>query len=148
MRSTVLAYVYSYVITVSLLGLRSDQKCDIPVFATGPTKLSAGEIVRILLDKQRHSGLRVWESKVFIVDTDKLSHPDDIKADDLGSWRNDGQHTRWVKVTQEGGRICRVEFCSGKPKNDPHAYCLHRNYYVHHSSYHFKRKIVYLSGNI
>ena len=25
-------------------------------------------------------------------------HPDDVKADDLGSWRNDGQHKKWIKV--------------------------------------------------
>lgn len=116
-------------------------------------KLSAGELVRILLDRQRHSGLvsqqqplRVCESKVFVVNTDHLGDPDDIKADDLGSWRNDGQHSRWVKVKQDGDHIRTVEFCSGKPKNDPSAYCLHRHYFIHHSMNQFKRKIVYLSG--
>ncbi|MDD9816963.1 MAG: hypothetical protein OXU61_02325 [Gammaproteobacteria bacterium] len=116
-------------------------------------KFSAGEVVHILLDKQRHLGLvceeqplRVRESKVFIVDTNKLSHPDDLKADDLGSWKNDGQHSRWVKVKQMGGCVTKLEFCSGKPTNNPNAYRLHRHYFVHHSNSQFKRKIAYLSG--
>ena len=73
---------------------------DIPVFATGSIKYSTAELVQILLDKKRHSGFvchrqpfRVTESKVFLIDTDKLDHHDDIKADDLGSWKNDGQHS-------------------------------------------------------
>ena len=139
--------------SVRFVSLRSD-KGEIPVFACGPIKLNAGDLVRILLDKQRHAGLvsqqqplRVCESKVFVVDTGKLSDPDDIKSDDMGSWRNDGQHSRWVKVKQEKGRVCTVEFCSGKPKNDPNAYCLHRHYFIHHCNNQFKRKIAYLSGN-
>lgn len=89
-------------------------------------KFSAGEVVHILLDKQRHLGLvceeqplRVRESKVFSVDTNKLSHPDDLKADDLGSWKNDGQHSRWVKVKQMGGCVTKLEFCSENPQTTP-----------------------------
>ena len=111
--------------------------------------------MRALLDKQEHSGLvcqrqplRIRSSKAFIVDTDKLNNPDDIKADDLGSWRNDGQHSHWVKVkkNQKDGHIVRVDFCGGKPQNDSSAYCLHRLYFVHHSSTQFKRRIAYLTG--
>ncbi len=77
--------------------------------------------------------------------TDKLDDPDDIKADDLGSWKNYGQHSRWVKVKQlKDGSVSNVEFCSRKPKKDPSAYCLHHHYFVHYSDIHFKRKIVYL----
>ena len=124
-----------------------------PVFASGIVKYSADELVRILLDKQRHNGfvsqqqpLRIQESKVFLVDTSELGVPEDIKADDLGSWKNDGQHSRWAKVKQVNGSVRLVEFCSGKPRNDPSSYCLHRHYYVHHSNNQFKRKIVWLSG--
>ena len=106
-------------------------------------KYSADELVRILLDKQRHNGLvsqqqplRIQESKVFLVDTSELGDPEDIKADDLGSWKNDGQHSRWAKVKQVNGSVRLVEFCSGKPRNDPSSYCLHRHYYVHHSNNH------------
>ena len=126
-----------------------------PVFATGPMKFSAAELVRILLDKECQSGLvcyqqplRVTTSKVFIVDTNKLDHHDDLKADDLGTWKNDGQHSRWLKVKRKGSSVCNVEFCSGKPKNDPRSYCLHRHYFVHHSNSQFKRKIVFLSGKL
>ena len=68
---------------------------DTPAFATGPVKYAAEEVVCILLDPSCHQGLvcqRVKESKVFIVNTDKLCHPDDLKADDLDGWKNDGQH--------------------------------------------------------
>ena len=116
-------------------------------------KYNAGELVRILLDNShnkglisKHQPLRIRETKAFLVDTNALKDPDDIKADDLGSWRNDGQHSRWMKVKRDESRIRSVEFCSGKAKNDPTTYCLHRNYYLHHSNNHFKRKISYLSG--
>lgn len=82
------------------------------MFSYGAVKYNAGELVRILLDENHHNvskqqPLRVRESKSFLVDTDNLNDPDDIKADDLGSWRNDGQHSRWVKVKQVGS-IVRV----------------------------------------
>ena len=83
-------------------------KCHPCVCVRGIKKYSAEEIVCILLDKTLHQGyvckqqpLGVKESKVFIVDTNKLNHPDDIKADKLGSGKNDGQHPRWVKVKQQ-----------------------------------------------
>jgi len=90
--------------------------------------------------------LRVKESKVFIVNTDKLCHPDDLKADDLGGWKNDGQHSRWIKVAKLQGQVSRVELCSGKPKHDPTSYCLHRSYFIHRTNSLFKRKFFYLSG--
>ena len=78
-----------------------------PVFAAGNMKFTGPEIVKILLDKSQQKScvskkqpLRTTDSKVFLVDTDQLAHPDDIKADDLGSWRNDGQHLCWVKVKE------------------------------------------------
>ena len=136
-----------------MLHYRVKEDCDIPVFANGIVKYTAEEMVTILLNKRHHEGvisqrqpLYVKESKVFLVNTDNLDHPDDVKADDLGSWKNDGQHKRWVKVKWHLDKLSSVEFCSGKPKHDPSAYCLHRSYYVHHSSHHFKRKISYLSG--
>ena len=59
-------------------------------------------------DKTLHQGyvckqqpLGVKESKVFMVDTNKLNHPDDIKADKLEGGKNNGQHPRWVKVKQQ-----------------------------------------------
>ena len=69
---------------------------------------------------------------MFIVDTDKLCHPDDLKVDDLGGWKNEGQHSQWVKVNRSQGEVSGVEFCSGKPKHDSTtSYCLHHNYFVH-----------------
>ena len=132
---------------------RVKEDSDIPVFATGVVKYSVEETVSILLNKRHHEGLisrqqplQVRESKVFVINTDNLHHPDDVKADDLGSWKNDGQHKRWAKVKWYQGKVSSIEFCSGKPKYDSSAYCLHRSYYVHHSNHHFKRKISYLSG--
>ena len=125
------------------------------VFSSGAIKYNASDLVRILLDEKhrdgrvsRHQPLRVRQSKSFLVDTNNLDDPDDIKADDLGSWRNDGQHSRWVKVNQVNEHVRSVKFCSGKPQNDPSTFCLHRNYYIHHSSNQFKRKIAYLTGGV
>ena len=136
-----------------ILHCRNEENSDIPIFANGVVKYTAEKIVSILLNKRDHEGLisqrqplHVRESKVFIVDTDNLDDPDDVKADDLGSWRNDGQHKRWVKVKWCQDQVSSIELCSGKPNHDSSSYCLHRSYYVHHSNRHFKRKIYYLSG--
>ena len=138
----------------------NDDSCDStvkvpPVFAAGNVKYSCPELVKILLDKgcqknrvSKKQPLRVTDSKVFLVDTNELAHHDDIKADDLGSWRNDGQHSRWVKVSEVASRIAGVKVCSRKPQRDKHAYCLHRHYFVHHSNHQFKRKIAFLSGTV
>ena len=56
---------------------------------------------------------------MFLIDTSHLDHPDDLKADDLGSWKNDGQHSRWVKVTKKGSSVKKMEFFGGKPHSDP-----------------------------
>ena len=88
------------------------------VFSSSAMKYNAGELVQILLDEKRHNGLvskqqplRVRESKTFLVDTDNLNNPDDIKADDLESWRNDGQHSRWRKVKQVGDHMYNGVTC-------------------------------------
>ena len=77
-----------------------------------------------------------------------MDHPDDLKADDLGSWKNNGQHSRCVKETKKGSSVKKVEFCGGKPHSDPRGYCLHRHYFIHHSNSQFKRKINYLTGMV
>ena len=126
---------------------------EIPVFESGLVKYTALELVKILLDENQNKNyvckkqpLRITQSKVFLIDTSNLDDPDDLKADDLGSWRNDGQHSQWVKVTKKGCSVKKVELCSGKPQGDPKGYCLHRHYFVHHSTSQFKRKIIYLTG--
>ena len=86
------------------------------------------------------------QSKVFLIDTSHLDHPDDLEADELGSWKNDGQHSRWVKNTKKGSSVKKVEFCGVKPHSDPQGYCPHRHYFIHHSNSQFKRKINYLTG--
>ena len=73
---------------------------EIPVFESGLVKYTALELVKILLDENQNKNyvckkqpLRITQSKVFLIDTSNLDDPDDLKADDLGSWRNDGQHS-------------------------------------------------------
>ena len=51
---------------------------------------------------------------MFLVNTDNLDHPDDVKADDLGSWKNDGQHKRWVKVKWHLDKLSSVAFLQWK----------------------------------
>ena len=92
---------YSFPYT-PLLYCRDKEDSDIPIFATGIVKYTTEEIVSILLNKKHNKigvisqrqPVNVRESKVYVVNTDGLDHPDDVKADDLGSWRNDGQHKK------------------------------------------------------
>ena len=122
----------------------------IPVFQSVHAKYNAIDLVKIILDAKgenicTHQPLRVMQSKVFLVDTSHFDHADDLEADDLGGWKNDGEHSRWVKVTKKGCKVNKVEFCSGKPLGDPRGYTLHRHYFTHHSNTEFKRKIIFLT---
>ena len=47
----------------------------------------------------------VQENLVFIVDLSKLDKPEDIRADDLGSWICNGKRSSWSVLNEDGDII-------------------------------------------
>ena len=46
--------------------------------------------------------MNVAHNCVFMVDLDRLPHHEDVKCDNLGSWRNNGIKTRIYEINEDG----------------------------------------------
>ena len=55
----------------------------------------------------------VTDAAVFLMDTTKLRHPDDLKADDMGSWVHKGIPSRYYSIERSpSGVVYGVKHCS------------------------------------
>ena len=45
---------------------------------------------------------QIVQSSTFVVDMDKLKHPDDVKKDEFGKWNYSGSHTKSYKAWKVG----------------------------------------------
>ena len=84
----------------------------------------------------------------FIVNTDKLRKPSDIKCDDCGSWMNNGVRKLYLSVkNQNNPDLLDVTVMKrgGKPPLGTH-WCLPRTYFVYKGSKDFRKIIVSLQG--
>lgn len=85
----------------------------------------------------------VKDAAVFLVDTTKLRHRDDLKADDMGTWVHKGKPIRYFLVNRsETGAVRDVECTTKRPK----AYKLTRIYYHHKGTSEFRKTIFYVHG--
>ena len=122
---------------------------NIPIFEKTNTHYSAKRIVEILVDKTlpnrniaTSQPVCVEDNLVFVVDLSKLDSPDDIKADDLGSWTCNGKRMMCCEV--ENGEV--TETFLSKRRRGPHSYTLIKRYYKHATAGDFKKIIAELIG--
>lgn len=86
----------------------------------------------------------VKDAAVFLVDTSKLRHPDDLKADDVGSWVHKDIPSRYYSLERSpSGVVYGVKRC-GKATKD--AIKLTRIYYHHQGTSEFRKTIFYAHG--
>ncbi len=84
----------------------------------------------------------------FIVDTTKLCHPDDLKADDLGSWVNKGKPSRLFDIVRDSsGIVYGANNCSSFDVSG-NVFRLTRMYYHHKGTPEFKKTIFYVCGKL
>ena len=111
---------------------------------------TAKSIVEVLLDK--HLPLKmiatsqpvgVQKNLVFVIDLSKLEKPEDIRADDLGSWTCNGK--RYVQCIVNDGEVSGI--LSGSKSGTRSTYCLIKRYYKHATAGDFKRTIAEIYGN-
>ena len=81
---------------------------------------------------------------MFVVDLSQLDKPEDIRADDLGSWVCNGKRCNVCEV--EDGHM--MEVFSGPSIKRENTYCLVRRYYKHATSGDFRRTIPEIYGNL
>ena len=122
---------------------------NIPIFERTSKSYTSRSIIELLLDKSlpqtkisTAQPVGVQENLVFIVDVSKLNKPEDIRADDLGSWICNGKRSLWC-ILDDDGDVSEISTC--KPLY-PNNYSLVKRYYKHATSGDFKRVIVEIYG--
>ena len=78
----------------------------------------------------------------FLVDTSNLKRQDDIKCDDMRSWKHDGTPKRLVRVSSDDEGKLSIKAIKENPEHDTNVYLVTRTYYENRSS-NDVRKIIY-----
>ena len=114
---------------------------------------SIEDIVRLLL----HPPLRVsrfistcvptsiGENVSFIVDVDRLENQDDLLADDMGVWKNNGVDTSYVHSALSERKVTSVEKC-GPQSSSVNTYKVKRVYRMHATDGTLKKLTAYTYG--
>jgi hypothetical protein len=91
-----------------------------------------------------HKPVEVMDPAVFIVNLNSLKNPNDIKADDMGSWIHKGKPIRYFELDQgDDGEVLLAKPCSSEDSN---YYKLTRVYYHHKGTPQFRKTLFYVTG--
>ena len=124
---------------------------ELPIYERTSQTYSARIICEILLDEDLSTSkiatshpVSVQENLVIVVGVSQLHKPEDIRADDLGSWVCNGKRSNICEV--EDGHV--TEVFSGPSTKRENTYCLVRRYYKHVTSGDFRRTIAEIYGKL
>ena len=104
---------------------------ELPLYSQASMPYKRHQLIDILLTKIDESlvcgiqPLTVTENATFIIDLDRVCF-DDLKADDLGSWKPKGTKHTYFRFNNEGETVYYTGTSCCKE-----AYDLIRHYYVH-----------------
>ncbi len=122
--------------------------CELPVYSRVTAPYRCNRLINILLDecvdKPRVCGVQplgVMENATFLIDLDRVRF-DDLKADDVGSWKPTGTKHTYFCFDDDGETM----YCQGIPHGGGY-YNLTRRYYVHATCQTFRRLIVSVEGS-
>ena len=82
----------------------------------------------------------------FLIDRSKLRSPADIKADDSGSWKNNGVRNVVILISNSDVSIVARGKDIKNNRLSKGQYLLTRSYYIHQASKDFRKIIFILSG--
>ena len=83
---------------------------------------------------------------VFVVNLDRLPHQEDVKCDNLGSWRNNGIKNRTYEMNEDGYPELLDEEEASREATD--TYTLRRVYYKNKAAPDLKKYMISLKGNV
>lgn len=142
------------ILSYQLIPRLYENKDSIPIYSMKCVKYSAEEAISVLFNAsddcictEQPTGCRF--SATFIVDLSQLAHRDDIRADDLGAWKNCGVRSMYCSVFfNSNGSVCKVKkIGSSKPSVMRHSiYRLKRTYWQHSEDSVFCRHLLELEG--
>lgn len=122
-----------------------------PIYEVPTPKYPAERILKILLDPKLPASkicvtrpVNVTKSATYVVNVNKLQHPDDVKNDNFGSWKHSGSHPQYFRVIIDDNSF-HIERCAIGATGDD-VVCLRRLHSVHPSNSDFKRMIAFVSG--
>ena len=90
-----------------------------------------------------------FKSSTFIVDLSKLDHREDIRADDLGVWRNVGVKSTYYSISLDSNsHVRRIKNLKSKRPSVMRnsIYRLKRTYWQHSEDINFSRRLFELEG--
>ena len=90
----------------------------------------------------------VRKSATYVINVSKLSHPEDVKHDNFGTWKHSGSHhlVFRVQVDEDSGYLHIIKCAPGVHGKD--VVHLRRLHSVHRSNTNFKRLIAFVSGEV
>ena len=125
---------------------------NIPIYERTTDRYTARGIAELLLDKSlplstiaTSQPVSVQDNLVFIVDISKLDKPEDIRADDLGSWICNGKRRLQCTIDSHGHVI---DLLTDYKPHKPHMYTLVKRYYKHATAGDYKRTIAEIYGTL
>ena len=83
---------------------------------------------------------------VFMVNLDRLPHQEDVKCDNLGSWRNNEIKNRTYEMNEDGYPELLDEEEASREATD--TYTLRRVYYKNKAAPDLKKYMISLKGNV
>ena len=120
---------------------------ELPIYSNAPSGYSLSQLVTILMNPAmpedkvcKLQPLGVSQNCTFIIDLD-LINPDDLKADDLGSWKGTGTRRNYFTVDKTN----KAEFRPSVPSGP--SFVVIRRYFVHRTYFKFHRCIVEIKGS-
>ena len=124
---------------------------ELPIYERNSQTYSARTICEILLDEGLSTNkiatshpVSIQENLVFVVDLSQLHKPEDVRANDRGSWVCNSKQRNVCEV--EDRHVTKV--FSGPSIKRENAYCLVRRYYKHATSGDFRRTIAEIYGKL
>lgn len=121
---------------------------ELPVYSHTSIGYTLSELVDILMSESlpeekvcKIQPLGVNRNCTFIMDLDSVS-TEDMKADDLGSWKSNGTRRSYFKLNRRN----IAEFLKAAPSQTAGHFVIIRRYFVHHTYSKFWRCIVEIRG--
>ena len=81
------------------------------------------------------------------MDVDRLENQEDVLADDMGVWKNNGVDTSYVHATLSEKKVTSVEKC-GPHSSSANAYKVKRVYRTHATDGTLKKLTAYIYGKL
>lgn len=123
---------------------------ELPVYSQGPSSFGLPHLIDILMSGSlsvekvcKIQLLGVTQNCTFVIDLDCVSI-DDLRADDLGSWKPTGTRRSYFKLSETN----EVDFFSRVPSEQSSYFVIIRRYFVHLTCPKFRRCIVEIQGEV